>query len=227
MAPIAEGDAVEPAKIGRQGCAPGLSRADGISGSHRDPTYDEPRKSLFDSGEPVMHQIIDAVAPGDALDAACGTGRYAEYLAGRGHRLVGVDSSPDMLARARARAPSGEFVLGDLRRLPLPDSSVDLIVSGLALCHVPTLAPVMAEFARVLRSGGHLAISDVHHEITIRGSVHRRSGRVTNPDWSPATGIPPATSCAPRSQPGCRSDAARNPADQTTTCHRHHRPPPT
>jgi ubiquinone/menaquinone biosynthesis C-methylase UbiE len=80
-----------------------------------------------------MHQIIDAVAPGDALDAACGTGRYAEYLAGRGHRVVGVDSSPDMLARARARVPSGEFVLGDLRRLPLPDSSVDLIVSGLAL----------------------------------------------------------------------------------------------
>jgi SAM-dependent methyltransferase len=137
LAPIAEGDAVEPAKIGRQGCAPGLRRADGISGSHRAPTYDEPRNSLFDSDEPVMHQIIDAVAPGDALDAACGTGRYAEYLAGRGHRVVGVDSSPDMLARARARAPS------------------------------------------------------------------------------------------PRSQPGCRSDAAKNPADQTTTCHRHHRSPPT
>jgi SAM-dependent methyltransferase len=135
------------------------------------PSYDEPRNGLFDCDEPVMHQIIDAIPSGDALDAACGTGRYAEYLAGRGHRVVGVDSSPDMLERARARVPSGGFLLGDLGRLPLPDSSVDLVVSGLALCHVPALAPVMAEFARVLRPAGHLIISDVHHEITLRGSV--------------------------------------------------------
>jgi SAM-dependent methyltransferase len=135
------------------------------------PTYDQPRNGLFDCDEPVMHPIIDGIQPGDALDAACGTGRYAEYLAERGHRVVGVDSSPDMLERARARVPSGEFLLGDLHRLPLPDSCVNLVVSGLALCHVPTLAPVMAELARVLRPGGHLIISDVHHEITIRGSV--------------------------------------------------------
>ena len=80
-----------------------------------------------------MHEIIDAFAPGDALDAACGTGRYAEYLAGRGHRVFGVDSSPDMLEQARRRVPSGEFLLGDLRQLPVPDNSVDLVVTGLAL----------------------------------------------------------------------------------------------
>jgi SAM-dependent methyltransferase len=154
-----------------------VDRGDTLGGYRRwAATYDEPRNSLFDSDEPVMHQIIDARRPGDALDAACGTGRYAEYLAAGGHRVVGVDSSPEMLDRARARVPSGEFLLGDLRRLPVPDSSVDLIVSGLALCHVPTLAPVMAEFARVLRPGGHLAVSDVHHEITIRGSVPQALG---------------------------------------------------
>ena len=154
-----------------------VNSGDTLTGYRRwAPTYDEPRNSLFDADEPVMHQIIDALPPGDALDAACGTGRYAEYLAGRGHRVVGVDSSSDMLDRARARVPSGEFLLGDLRRLPLPDSCVDLIVSGLALCHVPTLVPVMAEFARVLRPGGHLAISDVHHEIAIRGSVPQALG---------------------------------------------------
>jgi SAM-dependent methyltransferase len=162
-----------------------LAGHDGVMVDHGDtltgyrrwaPTYDEPRNSLFDLDEPVMYEIIDALPAGDALDAACGTGRYAEYLAGRGHRVVGVDSSPDMLERARARVPSGEFLLGDLRQLPLPDSSVDLIVSGLALCHVPALAPVMAEFARVLRPGGHLAFSDVHHEITIRGSVPQALG---------------------------------------------------
>ncbi len=86
-------------------------------------TYDEPRNGLFDADEPVMHEIIDALPPGDALDAACGTGRYAGYLAGRGHRVVGVDSSPDMLEQARSRVPSGAFLLGDLNRLPVADDS--------------------------------------------------------------------------------------------------------
>jgi SAM-dependent methyltransferase len=159
-----------------------VERGDTLTGyRHWAATYDEPRNSLFDADEPVMHQIIDALPSGDALDAACGTGRYAEYLAGRGHRVVGVDSPPDMLDRARARIPSGEFLLGDLRRLPLPDNCVDLAVSGLALSHVPTLGPVMAEFARVLRPGGHLVISDAHHEIVIRGSVPHALGPNNEP----------------------------------------------
>jgi SAM-dependent methyltransferase len=159
-----------------------VDRGDTLTGYRRwAATYDEPRNGLFDCDEPVMHQIIDALPPGDALDAACGTGRYAEYLTAHGHRVVGVDSSPDMLDRARARVPSGEFILGDLHCLPLPDSSVDLVVSSLALSHVPTLAPVMAEFARVLRPGGHLAISDAHHELVLRGSVPHALGPDNEP----------------------------------------------
>src|SRR6185503_7216859 len=46
-----------------------------------------------------------------------------------------------------------------------------LVVCALALAHVPTLDGVMAEFARVLRPGGHLVISDVHPELVRRGSV--------------------------------------------------------
>jgi SAM-dependent methyltransferase len=151
-------------------------------------TYDEPGNGLFDIDEPVMHEIIDALPPGDALDAACGTGRYAEYLARNGHRVVGVDSSPDMLDRARTRVPSGEFVLGDLNRLPVPDASVDLVVTALALSHVRSLAPVMAEFARVLRPGGHLVVSDVHHEIIFRGSVPHAPGPDGEPGQVPAYG---------------------------------------
>jgi SAM-dependent methyltransferase len=154
-----------------------VQRGDTLTGYRRwAATYDEPRNSLFDADEPVMHQIIDAFRPSDALDAACGTGRYADYLAGRGHRVVGVDSSPDMLARARARVPSGKFLLGDLHHLPLGDNCVDLVVCGLAMSHVATLAPAMAEFARVLRPGGRLVISDAHHEIVIRGSVPHALG---------------------------------------------------
>jgi SAM-dependent methyltransferase len=53
---------------------------------------------------------------------------------------------------------------------------MDLVVSGLALSHVPDLAPVMAEFARVLRPGGQLAISNVHEETMFLGSVPHATG---------------------------------------------------
>jgi SAM-dependent methyltransferase len=76
-----------------------------------------------------------------------------------------------MLALAQRRVPGGEFQLGELDRLPLPDDAVDVIVCALALDHVPDLEPVLAEFARVLRPGGDLVISDVHHELLTRGSV--------------------------------------------------------
>lgn len=133
-------------------------------------TYDRPN-SAFDLDEPVVKEIVEALPAGVAVDAACGTGRWAEFLAGRGHRVIGVDSSPEMLARARTRVPQAEFVLGDLHRLPAGDAEADLVVCALALTHVPALGPVMTEFARVLRPGGHLVIADIHPERVALGSV--------------------------------------------------------
>jgi SAM-dependent methyltransferase len=134
-------------------------------------TYDEGRNSLYDYDEPFVYEILDALPTGRVLDAACGTGRYAEHASAHGHRVIGVDSSPEMLDRARARVAGVEFRLGDLHHLPLPDDAVDIVVCGLALTHVPDLTPVMAEFARVLRPGGHLVTADVHHEVVLAGSV--------------------------------------------------------
>ena len=62
--------------------------------------------------------------------------------------------SPEMLARARRRVPTGAFHRGDLHRLPLAGGTVDPVGCCLALTHVPRLEPVLAEFARVLRPGG-------------------------------------------------------------------------
>lgn len=133
-------------------------------------TYDGPN-TTFDLDEPFIREVVDALPVGDALDAACGTGRVAAYLAGRGHRVCGVDSSSDMLERARHRVPQAEFLLGDLSSLPVPDEAVDLVVCSLALTHVPVLDPVLAEFARVLRPGGHVVIADIHPEGVARGVV--------------------------------------------------------
>ncbi len=126
------------------------------------PHYDAPGNQMIDLEQPVVRRILDGLPVGTALDAACGTGRHTAYLHQRGHRVTGVDASPDMLAEARNRLPDVDLREADLNRLPLADRAVDTVVCALALTHVPDLTPVLAEFARVLRPGGHLVISDAH-----------------------------------------------------------------
>jgi SAM-dependent methyltransferase len=136
-------------------------------------TYDDPGNGLFGIEEPILDELLAPLPAGVALDAACGTGRHSERLAALGHRVIGVDSSPEMLARARTRSPDADLRPGDLTALPVGDGTVDLVLCTLALTHVADLKPALGEFARVLRPGGHLVLSDVHHELVELGSVPR------------------------------------------------------
>lgn len=131
-------------------------------------TYDQPLR-LFPIEEPRMHEILGRLPPSSVLDAACGTGRYSDVLARRGHRVIGVDSSPDMLAKARPKVPQAEFREGDLAALPLEDESVDAAVCALALVHLAEIEGAVRELARVLRPGGRLVISDVHPFLILLG----------------------------------------------------------
>ncbi len=148
------------------------------------PSYDEPN-GLFDMDEPVVYGIVEGLPVGDALDAACGTGRFATHLLERGHRVIGVDSSSHMLDIARAKLPDADLRVGELQAMPVDDAAVDLVMCGLALIHVPDLAPVMDEFARVLRPGGHVVVSDVHHQLVLLGSVAHATGPNGEPGLTP------------------------------------------
>jgi SAM-dependent methyltransferase len=139
-------------------CAQALTTAEGYRSWAA--TYDLQANQLIDLEQPLVREILNRLPPGTALDAACGTGRHASYLASLGHKVIGVDSSIEMLTAARGKRPKGDFRLADLHYLPLPDNQVDVVVCALALTHVPDLRPVLSEFARVLRPGGHLVISD-------------------------------------------------------------------
>ena len=103
---------------------------------------------------------VDALldTPGDVLDAGCGTGRVATALARRGHRVVGVDLDPSMLAEARADAPDLEWREADLTGLDL-GRRFDLVVAAGNLW--PLLTPgtheqVVARLAAHLHPGGRL-----------------------------------------------------------------------
>jgi ubiquinone/menaquinone biosynthesis C-methylase UbiE len=89
-----------------------------------------------------------------------------------------------MLDAARAKVPGADFRQGRLEALPVDDASVDLVVCALALTHVEDLAPVYAEFARVLRPGGQVITSDMHTIACIAG------GAAAFPVDDAVTGLP-------------------------------------
>lgn len=156
------------------------------------PTYDDPGNGIFAIEEPPVRALLDGFPVGVAVDAACGTGRHAAYLTARGHTVHGFDTSPAMLALARDKVPCATFAEADLRSLPVPAGSADLVVCALALAHVEDLASVFAEFARVLRPGGHVVVSDTRGHFTgsrlyplVKWDVDDRCGYI--PTWRHTT----------------------------------------
>jgi demethylmenaquinone methyltransferase / 2-methoxy-6-polyprenyl-1,4-benzoquinol methylase len=95
------------------------------------------------------------LAPGAiVLDLGCGTGDLCDVVADAGYSATGVDFSAGMLAAARTRAP---LARADALALPVPDASIDGVVSGFALRNFVDLDRYFRECARVLRPGGRLA----------------------------------------------------------------------
>ena len=113
-------------------------------------------------------RILDLVLPGrtalDALDAGCGTGFLAFELAARGHRVIGVDFSPAMLAEARSKAVerhvSIRFEEADAEQLPFPSGSFDFAISRHVLWTLPHPEAAIDEWVRVLRPAGRLVVLD-------------------------------------------------------------------
>ena len=133
--------------------------------------YDSSNNPMFLAEEPVVHALLGSYPPGVALDAACGTGRHSTYLASLGHRVIGIDTTAEMLRVAMAKVPAAQFEPADLTAIPLPEGEVDIAVCTLALTHCSNLGPPVSELARVVRPGGHLVISDVHPFMAMLG-VH-------------------------------------------------------
>ena len=98
------------------------------------------------------------------LDIACGTGNVTLPLARRGATVTGLDMTPHLLEEARARAASEglniRFDEGFAEALPYPDASFDMVVSMFGIMFSPAPETVASEMARVLRSGGRLALAN-------------------------------------------------------------------
>jgi len=106
--------------------------------------------------------VNQVVWPGDrVLDACCGTGDFAVEAERRGGRVVGLDFSEKMIARARRKSGTIEWVQGDALELPFEDGSFDAATVGFGVRNLADLDRGLSELARVLRPGGRLAVLEI------------------------------------------------------------------
>lgn len=124
-------------------------------------TYDRVGAVLSLGQDPRWRRFLVERLPrdgGHVLDVATGTGLVAAELLRRGFRVTGLDQSPEMLARARARF--GErvpLVEASAESLPFPDASFDHLTFTYLLRYVDDPGATLAELARVVRPGGTIA----------------------------------------------------------------------
>jgi ubiquinone/menaquinone biosynthesis C-methylase UbiE len=119
-------------------------------------------------GNPVRHA---ALQPGETvLDIGCGAGIdtiLAARAVGPTGRSIGLDLLEEMCERARGHAQDAgvagwtEFVRGEMEEIPLPDASVDVVISNGVINLSPRKSRVLAEILRVLRPAGRLSVADL------------------------------------------------------------------
>jgi ubiquinone/menaquinone biosynthesis C-methylase UbiE len=138
-------------------------------------TYDAQPENVVLAIEQELFDVLlseVSLAGKAVVDIGCGTGRHWSELRARGPRLLyGVDSSPEMLDRLRARHPDATVFHRTGKTMPeIADGSIDVIVSTLMLAHVRDVDGELSEWGRILAPSGEVVLTDFHPEAERAGA---------------------------------------------------------
>jgi ubiquinone/menaquinone biosynthesis C-methylase UbiE len=138
--------------------------------------YDGDGNPLVALEEPHVARMLGDVCGLALADIGTGTGRHAIALAQQGARVVAIDFSMGMLAKACAKADAQRvrFVCADCSTtLPLRTASFDRVLTCLLADHVPSLDGFIAELARICRPDGFIVLTTVHPAMHLLGTRAR------------------------------------------------------
>lgn len=113
----------------------------------------------FRRHEVVYQRLAARCAGADVLEAGCGEGYGADLIAGVARRVIAVDYDEAAVTHVQSRYPRVDVMQANLARLPLPDSSVDIVVNFQVIEHLWDQTQFVIECARVLRPSGLLMMS--------------------------------------------------------------------
>ncbi len=127
--------------------------------------YDTNTNLTRDLDSTLTHNLLADQQFDHILELGCGTGKNTQFFVQIGRNVHALDFSQGMIEKAKekVRADNVRFSMADLtKQWPCEDNAYDLISCNLVLEHIPDLAHIFSEAARVLRSGGKFLINELH-----------------------------------------------------------------
>ena len=114
--------------------------------------YDQKHAFVFGYGKGLL-SVLEPQAGESILDLGCGTGHLTQEIAETGARVIGIDASPEMVAKARTLYPDIEFLVADAREFSFP-KQFDAIFSNATLHWIQEAEQVVERISAALRPGG-------------------------------------------------------------------------
>ncbi len=111
----------------------------------------------------ALRNVLANIPAIDILEIGCGTGKNSAWLVTKAKTLVAVDLSTEMLAKAKKKLPTCNFIQADITGpWNFTNRLFDLVIFSLVLEHIQNLDFIFSETARILRPGGQIYIGELH-----------------------------------------------------------------
>ena len=132
--------------------------------------------------EPAIDAALGLTGGESLLDIGTGPGDFPIRLRNSGHygKLIGIDQSPGMVAKAKSANTNITFLQADAQSLPFPDQTFEVVTARHMLYHVPDIPGALAEARRVLKPGGRfLSVTNIHNNFgDYRKALHETADQL-------------------------------------------------